>query len=85
MAKAWRNENARKINEERAAGIRQPRARQQMQQKVRIVGGASWLIQGLMLHAGYMQPTTNVPNVEVPPTEGMAKRVLRKLRNWWNK
>ena len=84
MAKAWRNESARKINERRAEGIKKPNARDQMRGRPTTKdGGGNWLLSGLMVHAGYIPATPGVPNTEVPLTEGLAKRVSRAFRQWW--
>lgn len=85
MAKAWRNENAQKINARREAGSKEPHARTQMRQQVKVTGGSNWLLSGLMIHAGYAPATPGVPNTEVPLTEGLAKRVSRAVRQWWSR
>ena len=84
MAKAWRNENARKINARREAGSKEPNARTQMREKVQIKkAGSNWLLSGLMMHAGYMPAVANAGTAEVPITEGLARRVSRAVAKLW--
>ena len=88
MAKAWRNESARKINERRAAGSKEGTARQQMRvtrSLTQVKTAGNWLLDGLLVRGGYVP--VGIPSTEthVPVTEGMAKRIMRTIRGWWNK
>lgn len=84
MAKAWRNENARKINARREAGSKEPNARTQMRHRVQIKKeGSNWLLSGLMMHAGYMPAVPNAGTAEVPVTMGLARRISRAMSRWW--
>lgn len=55
MAKAWRNAAARKINERRDNGSKEPSARQQLAIRKAlptIKPGLNWLLAGLFINAG---------------------------------
>lgn len=82
MAKAWRNENAAKINARKAAGSKEPSARVQKDNRIKIASNASnWLLEGLMGHAGYNAVGFGKLGKEyIPPTEGMAQRLSKSIR-----
>lgn len=89
MAKAWRNEAAAKINARKAGGSKEPSARAQMhiRNRVTIKGAGNWLLAGLLIRAGIQgdMPFTLKKHLHepyVPATEGFAKRLARKFRNF---
>lgn len=86
MAKAWRNENAAKINARKAAGSKESSARVQAHSRP-VKGAGNWLLAGLLIRAGIQPalPVTLRPYLYepyVPATEGFAKRLARKFRNF---
>mgnify|MGYP000494001441 CR=1 FL=1 len=51
-----------------------------------VKGGSNWLLDGLLIHAGYLQPAHPMPKEVIPETEGLLKRasrMLRKARNYF--
>lgn len=95
MAKAWRNEAARKINEQRAwentltGKVTTPTARVQahIKNSFPVKGAGNWLLAGLLIRAGIQgdMPSTLKKHLHepyVPATEGFAKRLARKFRNF---
>jgi hypothetical protein len=82
--KAWRKE-AEKINARRLAGSKEPRARVQKelaQAKPKLYKGSTWLLDGLLIHGGYITPATALPTDKVvPQTYGMAQKIAKAWRN----
>ena len=86
MAKAWRNENARKINQRRAAGSKEGTARQQTRMAhsmTQVKTAGNWLLDGLLIRGGYVPVGIPSTDTHVPVTEGMAKRISRTVLQWW--
>ena len=88
--KAWRIEAA-KINARRKAGSREPTARVQKEQRMampKLQGDSNWLLSGLMIHAGFWtmpsMPGFRKPEPYVPVTEGFARKLVNRLKKWWN-
>lgn len=68
MAKAWRNI---KVNNGKRP-LNLPAVKH----------SGNWLLNGLMVHAGYLKPAVPQHNVELPYSEGFLKRMVRKLLKW---
>ncbi len=83
--KAWRLD-APNVNLRREMGSKEPTARVQMRAKqvVKTAPNASnWLLAGLLGHGGY-NAVSYVPDYDtevIPPTEGMARKASRYIRN----
>lgn len=45
--------------------------------------GSNWLLDGLMIHGGYMPGTPGEDIQEVPITEGRAKRLSKLATRLW--
>lgn len=99
--KAWRLE-AQKINKQRerelatVGRVTTPTARVQknyriyMEKMHRITFGSNWLLDGLMIRAGLLDPLPTVPrSVLKPPAaapaEGVIKRTLLAAKRWLSK
>ena len=89
--KAWRLEAAA-INARRKAGSREPTARVQKEQRMampKLRGASNWLLSGLMVHAGFWvipsAPGFTQLEPYIPQTEGFARRLVNRLKKWWNK
>jgi hypothetical protein len=82
MAKAWRNENAAKINARRKDGSKEGTARQQKGSASMAVGSGNYLLDGLLIKEGYVLPEI-IPTTQ--PFTRQGKSIFSKLASWFRR
>lgn len=92
MAKQWRNLNAQFINQLRAQGANIPTARVLARQRHSMKsakGATTWLLDGLLIRAGIIDPLPPMLRYlskdTAPWRKSVIARVIQKVKGWWNK